>query len=179
MVYAGFWRRLPALIIDVTICFLVVAFFLIAVRESSIPARFLSVSFFGLLVIAYQVVFHAQWGQTIGKMALGIEVTTLSGTAIGYKEATLRSSVDLIFWVFGLALLLYVLFSWTGPPWSSLTLDEATRLIDERNWIRAANQITRIGDHIWLWSEVVVILFNKKRRALHDFIAGTVVIHTA
>jgi uncharacterized RDD family membrane protein YckC len=28
----------------------------------------------------------------------------------------------------------------------------------------------------WLWSELVVLLLNAKRRALHDFIAGTVVI---
>ena len=30
---------------------------------------------------------------------------------------------------------------------------------------------------LWLWSEVVVLLFNQHKRALHDFIAGTVVIH--
>jgi hypothetical protein len=29
----------------------------------------------------------------------------------------------------------------------------------------------------WIASELVVLLFNEKRRALHDFIAGTVVIH--
>ncbi len=31
---------------------------------------------------------------------------------------------------------------------------------------------SRIG-----WSEVFVCLFNKRKRALHDFIAGTVVVH--
>nr|WP_309696742.1 hypothetical protein [Armatimonas sp.] len=34
---------------------------------------------------------------------------------------------------------------------------------------------TMTATQIWVWSEVVVILFNKRRRALHDFIAGTVV----
>jgi uncharacterized RDD family membrane protein YckC len=29
---------------------------------------------------------------------------------------------------------------------------------------------------LWFWSEVVTMLFNKKKRALHDFIAGTMVI---
>jgi hypothetical protein len=29
----------------------------------------------------------------------------------------------------------------------------------------------------WTWSEIIVLLFNKKKRALHDFMAGTVVIH--
>ena len=29
------------------------------------------------------------------------------------------------------------------------------------------------------WWLTVVLLFNRRKRALHDFIAGTVVIHTA
>ena len=29
---------------------------------------------------------------------------------------------------------------------------------------------------IWIWSELIVMLTNRRRRALHDFIAGTVVI---
>lgn len=33
-----------------------------------------------------------------------------------------------------------------------------------------------ILQQVWIWSEVVVVLFNKRKRALHDFIAGTVVI---
>ena len=28
----------------------------------------------------------------------------------------------------------------------------------------------------WWWGAVVVMLFNRERRSLHDFIAGTVVI---
>jgi uncharacterized RDD family membrane protein YckC len=29
---------------------------------------------------------------------------------------------------------------------------------------------------IWIWGEFVTMLFNKKRRAVHDYMAGTVVI---
>jgi hypothetical protein len=32
---------------------------------------------------------------------------------------------------------------------------------------------------VWLASEVVSVLFNKRRRALHDFVAGTVVVKEA
>jgi uncharacterized RDD family membrane protein YckC len=37
------------------------------------------------------------------------------------------------------------------------------------------NEIT-IAIYSWTASEVVVLLFNRKKRALHDFIAGTVVV---
>lgn len=30
---------------------------------------------------------------------------------------------------------------------------------------------------VWFWSELVILLTNEKRRALHDFIAGTIVVH--
>lgn len=30
---------------------------------------------------------------------------------------------------------------------------------------------------IWPWMEVATMLLNQRRRAVHDFIAGTVVIH--
>jgi uncharacterized RDD family membrane protein YckC len=29
---------------------------------------------------------------------------------------------------------------------------------------------------VWIWIELIVMLTNRRRRALHDFIAGTVVI---
>ncbi len=34
----------------------------------------------------------------------------------------------------------------------------------------------RILSDIWFWSELVTLFFNQKKRALHDFMAGTVVI---
>jgi uncharacterized RDD family membrane protein YckC len=35
------------------------------------------------------------------------------------------------------------------------------------------------GQNVWVWSELIVLLTNRKRRALHDFIAGTVVVHAS
>jgi hypothetical protein len=36
----------------------------------------------------------------------------------------------------------------------------------------------QIIQNVWVWGELIVLLTNRKRRALHDFIAGTVVIRT-
>ena len=30
---------------------------------------------------------------------------------------------------------------------------------------------------VWVWSEFIVLLCNKRKRALHDYIAGTVVVN--
>ena len=32
------------------------------------------------------------------------------------------------------------------------------------------------ANNIWIWSEFIVLLLNKRKRALHDYVAGTVVI---
>ncbi|TMF06308.1 MAG: hypothetical protein E6I52_00640 [Chloroflexi bacterium] len=37
-------------------------------------------------------------------------------------------------------------------------------------------QIVNVLTHVWIWSEFITMLFNKKRRAIHDFMAGTIVI---
>lgn len=34
-----------------------------------------------------------------------------------------------------------------------------------------------IGTNVWIWSEFFVLLLNKRKWAIHDFIAGTVVIN--
>jgi uncharacterized RDD family membrane protein YckC len=39
--------------------------------------------------------------------------------------------------------------------------------------------IVIVAIYIWVLSDFIVMLTNKKRRAIHDFIAGTVVIHRA
>ncbi|MFH3639525.1 RDD family protein, partial [Acinetobacter baumannii] len=36
--------------------------------------------------------------------------------------------------------------------------------------------IVNSASELWTWSEFIVLLFNKRKRAIHDFIAGTIVI---
>ena len=33
-----------------------------------------------------------------------------------------------------------------------------------------------VAGAVWVWGELIVLLTNRKRRALHDFLAGTVVV---
>ncbi len=63
----------------------------------------------------------------------------------------------------------------TDTEYFSLGWQERTTLFIERApfWYGYVS----IAMNIWIWSEFIVMLTNKKRRAVHDFIAGTVVIH--
>jgi uncharacterized RDD family membrane protein YckC len=50
---------------------------------------------------AYTIYCHGRFGQTVGKHAMGIQVLRTTGERIGWREAWLRSSVDVAFTALG------------------------------------------------------------------------------
>jgi uncharacterized RDD family membrane protein YckC len=68
------------------------------------------------------------------------------------------------------------LFNITDADFSALSWAEL--VIKQAELSPYINEIT-VAMYGWMASEVVVLLFNRKKRALHDFIAGTVVVETA
>ena len=171
--YAGFFRRAWATFIDVGVLLTVVAAQEPFLRLSPLVA-FATYVLSNLLVVGYAVYFHGRWGQTLGKMAAKIKVTRLDGRQISLSQALLRSSVDIALsgvWTIGAG---YTLLTWTGPEWSSLGYFERGSAFAETLPL-GFRAVDLIYD-VWFWSELVVMLTNGKRRALHDFIAGTVVV---
>ncbi len=164
LIYAGFLRRAPALVIDAMVLSPLLVLYWI------LP-RFWPSSILGLVVLIpllshlYEIYFLTRWGQTVGKVIMAIKVTQLDGSPISLSHALLRRSVDIMFSV---AFLGVVGYRWSAFPPADprLVLSESDPLF------RTHEMIT----NVWMWSELIVLFFNKKKRALHDFIAGTVVI---
>jgi len=112
----------------------------------------------------YSVVLHARYGQTVGKMAMKVKVLDVSETRTpGFAQAFLRDIGYILMNSVALAYLVY-LFA-TGRD---VRLDE-----------------TSIAAHVLVWAnfgwfiiEVITMSTNQKRRALHDYIARTVVVRT-
>jgi uncharacterized RDD family membrane protein YckC len=100
---AGFWMRYAALGIDWQVLALPMALFGIAAAVT-IPARSTGrlprstviavILTFGLFLLAFIVVYsiwmHGRWGQTLGKMALGMKVVRMDGSPLGYGGAIIR-----------------------------------------------------------------------------------------
>ena len=171
--YASFWKRSASVLIELLLFFpvfyfLVKYFFPISKLSAGVGYAFLS-----LLEIAYLVYFHTRWGQTIGKMVMGIRVTRLDGTRIGFREALMRSSVDIVLGSVLIVSTEMIIANWKTPEWGSIGGMKMLRLLHQRNPL---NDLLNSIDNLWILSEAVVVLFNWKRRALHDFIAGTVVL---
>jgi uncharacterized RDD family membrane protein YckC len=109
------------------------------------------------LPIIYSVFLHARYGQTVGKMAMMVRVVDFSETkGISLKQALLRDSIWIAFSIIGFCYTLII-----GD-----TDGDESFLISVIDWIST----------IWFLLEVTTMLTNKKRRAVHDFIAGTVAV---
>ena len=172
MKYAGFWKRLGAGWFDGFVLLLPIIF-LMWIHSISRTWAFLTELPLAFLFYGYEIYFHGRWGQTFGKRSVSIKVVALDGSSVTWRQAFLRSSVGLGLGVLYSISTFVALFNMTDADFSSLSwADLAIKQADLSPYI---NEIT-IAMYIWMASEVVVLLFNRKKRALHDFIAGTVVV---
>lgn len=105
---------------------------------------------------------------------MGIRVVRTTGERIGWRKAWLRSSVDVVFAALGIISSFIALAAISDTSYYEVGWLQRTNNIESHapTWLAWST----VAIQIWGWSEIVVMLFNKKRRALHDFIAGTIVI---
>ena len=98
MSYAGFWKRFAAAFIDLLITAAIGGFAvpIVGLLYAASTGTVVGAEFAGLIAGAlvkwiYSSTFESSAKQaTLGKMALGIKVTNIDGTRIGFGTATLR-----------------------------------------------------------------------------------------
>lgn len=172
-VYVGAWRRLGAYALD----FLIILPFLaleIRVRLISSSVAVATVFVYFVALMAYRVAFPAVLGGTPGKLIVGIRITRPDGSRIGWREAIKREAVDFIL---GVILIVGTLPVILGMPPAALhhlagRAQIAYEKAHEAPWYLAA----RVAFGIWTYSDIGTLLFNPRKRALHDLVAGTVVV---
>jgi uncharacterized RDD family membrane protein YckC len=172
MKYANFWQRFGAILIDgfVLLPFVLLHYWL---QSFSRTIAMILVVPMSAVSCAYTIYGHARFGQTVGKYAMHIRVVRTNGERIGWREAWLRSSVDIGFTIPWVIALFIALAAISDQDYASVSRAQRTRNLNtlKPTWDGWDSK----ADQIWFWGELIVMLFNKRRRALHDFIAGTVV----
>lgn len=175
MEYAGFWKRFLAMWLDV----IILTPLILITYWGNEHFRLFHLYYFipgTLFNIWFAVYLVKKYGGTPGKLIMKIKITKLDFSPVGYREAFLRNIVDIVFAILLSISSIVVVINMTNNLYFSMEfLERATYTENLRpNWAK----IVSIIFQIWMWSEFIVMLTNKKRRAIHDFIAGTVVIRT-
>ncbi len=175
-VYAGFWKRFAAIVFDNY--FFKLIFFLFLLGSYNLMTGFLFIVPASLIFPLYSIFFHKKYGGTLGKLAVGIRVTNPDGTNIDWYSAVIRSLVDLFFssiiaigWIATLLTL-----EVKDDVFASASMFQRMDILKETG--PAWKNVVELFSSIWIASEAFVMLFNKKRRAIHDFMAETVVIES-
>jgi uncharacterized RDD family membrane protein YckC len=115
-----------------------------------------------LIVFAYSVLMHGYFGQTIGKMIVRVRVLDISETKLSLRQAFFRDAVPI-----ALAFLILIFDkSHFIPVERDILINEMSIPVRLLFYVSA----------LWFFLELITMLSNKKRRALHDFIAGSVVV---
>jgi len=115
-----------------------------------------------ILVLIYFAFSNSRSGQTLGKKIMNLKVTALDESSLlNYGNAFMRESLRFIV---GVAL---IIFAITKSENSYVADSDTYPLV---RWIGFYSAL------IWVAIELITMLLNRKTRALHDFIAGSVVI---
>ena len=126
-----------------------------------------------LFGVIYHIYLPKKYGGTPGKLIVGIKIIKLNGKPITWKEAILRESV--------MSVILFQTIISTSL--AVLKADEATLI--SLNWKARSEYLTSLAPsifipvwlkNIWYYGELIVLLTNSRKRAIHDYIAGTVIV---
>jgi uncharacterized RDD family membrane protein YckC len=163
--YGGFWIRLCSLLIDSAFSFIVFIPLFFAANKIFFMQSINTLSM--TLVLLVELYMMKRWGQSPGKMIMGLKVVKTDFKDIGWKEILLRYFFQTlnIFFIGFQAYVVYALVKQAGAQ--PLLPTDFVNLISDKfqNFFK-----------IWTFSEMLVLLTNQRRRSLHDFMAGTVVI---
>jgi uncharacterized RDD family membrane protein YckC len=172
--YGGFWRRFGAYWLDIIAFIPLIAIGLWLSSESKYYYLWAFVP--GILLgLWYHVYLVKRFGGTPGKLLMNLRIQRVDGARAGWREASLRYLVIVVLSAFQSLAVIIAAVNMPSEEYLALGfMDRSKHLIEQAPaWYGTVNFLLQL----WVWGEFVVMLTNKRRRALHDFMAGTVVIH--
>lgn len=133
-------------------------------------------AFHSLLYIGYRFILHAKFGQTLGKKWSGIHVVDSTGIGkIGWGKSFFRilpelllSLVTILKAYYDSRIFMAHIAEVQGLPWAGVD-----RILRKFNPIESL----AVWDSVLYYSfSILFVIFSRKKRAIHDYIAGTKVV---
>ena len=172
-VYAGFWVRVAASLLDFIILLPIMG--LVLYVSSISKSAYLYILIPNLLFgLAFHVLLVKMYGGTPGKLIMGLKIIQKNSDDIDWKASFYRYSVEFIIAILGVYVMFLTLNQIDDSTYSSLGFFKRAQYMSTINPLP-----TKIQSWISIaWSVIgaIVLISNSRKRATHDFIAGTVVI---
>ena len=174
-IYAGFWLRIWAQILD-SIFVIPVLFLILYLNGLDKNMYFYTLLPSIVFMLWYNIYLPQKNGGTPGKVIAGLTIIRLDGNYIGWKEASLLYIVVFVLGFFNMVLMSFNL----------LKVDEVT--LNGLDWLKQSKYVMSLSPsffkittwltNLWVISEYIVLFTNKRKRMTGDFMAGTVVVKT-
>jgi uncharacterized RDD family membrane protein YckC len=172
-IYAGFWARFASLILD-SIIMMPIIFLILYLNGLGKNIFFYTLIPNFVLGLWYYIYLPKKYGGTPGKLIAGMKIIKLNGESIDWKEAILRHSILLVLTLFSVIMMTSCLLSADETTFNSLGWFERSQYLMSLSPVFFL--IYTWTSNLWIYSEFIVLLTNKRKRAIHDYIAGTVIV---
>jgi uncharacterized RDD family membrane protein YckC len=137
---------------------------------SAPPALVLWFTFSSAAFIGYSITCHGLWGQTLGKRVMRVRVVDASEAKLSLRQAVLRDSLYGVLLIASLVVDLPTVATGKNPYDDAKIAREGLSLI---------SLVVLYASFGWTVAEFLTMLFSAKRRAIHDYIANSVVVRTS
>jgi uncharacterized RDD family membrane protein YckC len=172
--YGGFWRRVGATLLDwvfmIPLGILLFALLFVTSRAYlyfALPNIAISLFYFVYLV--------KRFGGTPGKRIAGMRITMVDGSPVTTRAAVLRY---LPFFVPQALSLLFMIRATLDPIAGYESMNFIERMQSLQQETSGWNGILTGVTYAWWIATAITLAANRRRRAAHDFLAGTVVLRT-
>lgn len=174
-VYSDFWNRFAALVID-SLLSIAVSAILFAVLRPFVPGFGLNLLFGTAWLLVVSVYCVLRLGGSPGKLLLKLRIVAMDGEPLTYRHALLRALPDYILATISVLIAAWAVAQLDGAASDAVSARERAEILAATIpvWIRWPLRLTQCA---WVLAEIAVFFDSYERRALHDLIAGTVVVH--
>lgn len=160
--YHTFGWRIVASLVDGVVFVPLMVPFMMAKFEIATWEYWLSGLGLSIVGSAYNILLHWRYGQTLGKMAVGLKVVDHPAEGpITFSQTVLRDLPNIAFQVLSSVAIFYLLITGIDPQ------AEAYKI---------AETYPTYGLFAYMMVNVFVCITNVQNRAVHDMLASTVVI---
>jgi len=174
-VYSDFWHRLGALVVD-NLLVAGVSFVIYPTLRAFLPTVAVRLLFVTAWLLVVQVYCVLRFGGSPGKLLLKMRIVTMSGEPLTARHALVRALPDYLLSTVAMLIGAWALSQVDGGGFDALPARRQLELLTAAIplWIQWS---LRTSQWVWFIGELAVFIDSYEKRALHDLIAGTVVVY--